>query len=304
MQISSERRSLIKRNWELYLFILPAMIFYIIFHYIPMYGVQIAFKNYMVTKGIFGSPWAGFKHFERFFNSYQFWTLLRNTVVLSFYQILAGFPIPIILALLLNQIKNQSYKKIIQTVTYAPHFISVVVLVGMVNIFLSPRSGIINHIIDFLGGDRVFFMADPAKFRHIFVWSGIWKNAGYSMIIYLAALSGIDPQLHEAAIVDGASKLQRIRHIEIPGIIPTATILLIMNVGRVMQIGFERAYLMQNPLNLETSEIIATYVYKVGLLSAQFSFSAAVGLFNSLINMILLISVNRVAKTLTSTSLW
>jgi putative aldouronate transport system permease protein len=188
MQISSERRSLIKRNWELYLFILPAMIFYIIFHYIPMYGVQIAFKNYMVTKGIFGSPWAGFKHFERFFNSYQFWTLLRNTVVLSFYQILAGFPIPIILALLLNQIKNQSYKKIIQTVTYAPHFISVVVLVGMVNIFLSPRSGIINHIIDFLGGDRVFFMADPAKFRHIFVWSGIWKNAGYSMIIYFSSL--------------------------------------------------------------------------------------------------------------------
>lgn len=304
MSLSSEQRSLVRRNWELYLFLLPTLVFYILFHYVPMYGVQIAFKNYMVTKGIFGSPWAGLKHFDRFFRSYQFWTLLKNTVVLSFYQLAAGFPVPIILALLLNQMRSRGYKRLIQTVTYAPHFISVVVLVGMVNIFLSPRTGIVNHTIAFLGGERVFFMADPTKFRHIFVWSGIWKNAGYSMIIYLATLSGIDPQLHEAAIVDGASKLQRIRHIEIPGIIPTATILLIMNVGRVMQLGFERAYLMQNPLNLETSEIIATYVYKVGLLSAQFSFSAAVGLFNSAINLILLVSVNRVAKSLSNTSLW
>jgi putative aldouronate transport system permease protein len=300
----SQRAKRIGANYELYLFFLPTLIYFLLFHYGPMYGVQIAFKDFIAVKGITGSPWTGLKHFRRFFNSFQFWILLRNTVFLSFYQLAAGFPIPILLALLLNQVKISWFKRTVQTVTYAPHFISVVVMVGMLNVFLSVRSGLFNHFIRALGGEAVYFMAKPELFRDIYVWSGVWQNAGWGTIIYLAALSGIDPQLHEAAIVDGATKLQRIRHIDIPGIIPTAIVLLILNMGRVMRLGFEKAFLMQNPLNVDTSEIIPTYVYKVGLLSAQYSFSAAVGLFNSIINLTLLVAVNRLARKFGETSLW
>ena len=294
----------IRDNWDLYIFILPALAYFVIFHYGPMYGVQIAFKDFMPTRGIMGSPWAGLKHFQRFFETYLFWTVLRNTIVLAFYQLAASFPIPIILALMMNQARRRWFKKTVQTVTYAPHFISIVVLVGMMSVLLSPRAGIVNQMIRGLGGETVFFMARARYFRHLYVWSGVWQTTGWSSIVYLAALSTISPDLHEAAIVDGATKLQRIWHIDLPSILPTAVVLLILSAGNVMRLGFEKAFLMQSALNLEVSEIIQTYVYKLGLLNAQFSLSAAVGLFNNIINLTLLLSVNSIARRVGQTSLW
>jgi putative aldouronate transport system permease protein len=269
-----------------------------------MYGVQIAFKNFIAVRGFTGSPWAGLDHFERFFESYQFATVMKNTLGISIYELLVAFPAPILLALLLNQLSSERFKKIVQTVTYAPHFISVVVVVGMLYLFLSPKHGLINQILLLFGMEPVFFMASPSWFQTIFVFSGIWQNIGWSTIIYLAALSGVNPDLHEAAVVDGASKLQRIRHIDLPSIMPTIVILLILNVGHLMRVGFEKVYLMQNQLNIDASEIIQTYVYKAGLLDAQFSYSAAIGLFNSVINFILLLSVNHLAKKMKQASLW
>jgi putative aldouronate transport system permease protein len=294
----------IMKNWELYLFLLPTLIYIIVFKYLPMYGVTIAFKNFNPALGIQGSPWVGLRHFERFFNSYWFHDLLRNTLALSVFQLVASFPMPIIVALMLNQVRHKRYKKVVQTVIYAPHFISTVVLAGIMFVFLSPSSGIVNKAIELLGGEPVFFMARPEWFRPLYVLSGIWQGTGFGTIVYLAALTSVPPELHEAAIVDGATKLQRIRYIDIPSIIPTAVILLILEMGNIMNIGFEKAYLMQTSLNVTASEIIPTYVYKVGLLQAQWSFSAAVGLFNAVINFILLITVNRIAKSLSNTSLW
>jgi putative aldouronate transport system permease protein len=294
----------LKQNYDLYLLLLPTVIYFFIFHYIPIYGLQMAFRDFLPTKGFAGSPWIGLAHFKRFFNSYYFPLLVRNTIVLTFYQLAVSFPFPIVLALLLNQLPSRRYRRIIQTVTYAPHFISTVVIVGMLLIFLSPRNGIVNIAIKALGGTPIFFIAKPGWFRTIYVFSGVWQNAGWASIIYLAALAGINPELHEAAIVDGANKIQRIRHIDIPGIVPTMIILLILRVGRIMSIGFEKAYLMQNSLNSVTSEIIATYVYKVGLLGAQYSFSAAVGFFNSIINFLLLVIVNKISKKVSAISLW
>lgn len=291
------------RNYELYLLLLPTLLYFAIFHYAPMYGVQIAFKNFTAFKGIGGSPWVGFEHFERFFTSYQFWTVLRNTLGIGLYE-LAVFPIPVITALLLNQLTSHRFKRFVQTVTYAPHFISVVVLTGMLYVFLSPRNGIINKLIQLLGGEPVFFLAVPEWFKTIFVFSGVWQNFGWSTIIYLAALTAISPEQHEAAIMDGASKLKRIWHVDLPGILPTVVILLILNVGHFTAIGFEKVYLLQNSVNLPASEVIQTYVYKVGLLGTQFSYSAAIGLFNSVINLILLVLVNRIAKRLGQTGLW
>ena len=241
----------IRKNYGLYILIFPTILYYVIFHYYPMYGVQIAFKDFIFVKGITGSPWVGFTHFERFFRSFQFWTLIRNTLGLSLYQLAAGFPAPIILALLLNYATNHKYKRLVQTITYAPHFISTVVLVGIVYIFLSPRTGIINNVIKLLGGEPVFFLAKPQWFKTLYVVSGIWQNCGWNAIIYLSALAGISPELHDSGIVDGANKLQRIWHIDLPGIMPTAIILLIMNLGKVMDVGFEKAYLMQNSLNID-----------------------------------------------------
>ena len=294
----------VARTWELYLLFLPTLLYFLLFHYGPMYGVQIAFKDFIAIKGITGSPWAGLKHFRRFFRTFEAWNVIRNTLGISLYQVVAGFPTPLVLAILLNQINNQRFKRVVQTVTYAPHFISVVVLVGMMHVFLSPRSGLVNQLIMLVREEPVFFLGRADWFKTLFVLSGIWQNAGWQTIIYLAALSAVDPNLHEAAVVDGASKLQRIAHIEIPSIVPTAMILLILRLGNIMSVGFEKAFLMQNPLNLESSEIIATYVYKVGLLGAQPSFSAAVGLFNALINLTLLLAVNRLSRALTRTSLW
>ncbi|WP_420852131.1 ABC transporter permease [Paenibacillus hamazuiensis] len=294
------------KNWELYVLISPVIAFYIIFEYVPMYGVQIAFKNFVATKGIWGSPWVGFRHFERFFDSYYFWRLIVNTVGISLYQLAVGFPVPIILALMINEIRQTRlwFKKVVQTVTYAPHFLSTVVLVGMIVMFLSPQSGIVNKLIVWLGGQPVSFMTEPGWFKTIYVSSGVWQQMGWSSIIYLAALSGIDPQLHDAAKVDGASRLQRIWHVNLPGIMPTVVILLILNMGSLMGVGFEKVFLLQNDLNLESSEVISTYVYKSGIIQSQYSFSAAIGLFNSVINFILLVAVNFSAKRLNQASLW
>lgn len=292
------------RNYQLYLFVLPVIVYYIIFHYVPMYGIQIAFKDYMVSKGFLGSPWVGFEHFERFFDSFQFERIIINTIVLSLLQLIVGFPVPIILALMLHQLLNKKFKKFAQTVVYAPHFISTVVMAGIIFLFLSPETGMINKIIGLFGGESINFMGDPNWFRPVYVLSDIWQNAGFGTVIYLAALAGINPELHESAVVDGANKLQRILHIDIPGILPTMIILLILSIGNLMSIGFEKVLLLQTSLNTPTSEIIATYVYKTGLLRSQYSFSTAVGLFNSLINFALLIIVNRFARKLTNVSLW
>lgn len=294
----------IMASYQLYLLVLPTIAYFIIFHYIPIYGAQIAFKDFIAIKGIEGSPWIGFEHFERFFDSYQFWLVLKNTLGINIYELLVAFPAPIVLALLLNALSNARFKKFVQTVTYAPHFISVVVIVGMLNIFLSPHNGIANELMKMFGAEPIFFMGSPEWFKTIFVFSGIWQNIGWSTIIYLAALTSVSPSLHEAAVVDGASKLQRIAYIDLPSILPTIVILLILNIGNFMSVGFEKVYLMQNSLNVDASEIIQTYVYKVGLLNAQYGYSSAIGLFNSVINFILLLSVNRLAKRLKQNSLW
>lgn len=290
-------------NYQLYLFLLPALIYFIVFHYVPMYGVLIAFKDFVATKGIMGSPWVGFKHFERFFDSYQFWTLIKNTLGLSVIQLIVGFPLPIFLALMLNQIRSEKYKRLVQTVVYAPHFISVVVLAGMIYVFFS-NNGLINNFIVMFGGDPISFMAKPEWFKPLYIASGVWQETGWAAIIYLAALAGVSPELHEAAVMDGANKWHRILHVDIPAIMPTAVILLILSVGSIMNIGFEKAYLLQTPMNQPAAEIIPTYVYKIGLQQAQYSFAAAVGLFNAVINLILLIAVNKFAKKLSGTGLW
>ncbi|MCH4887617.1 sugar ABC transporter permease [Acidaminobacter sp. JC074] len=294
----------LKRNYQLYLMVLPAVLLIFIFRYIPMYGVQIAFKDFVPTKGITGSEWVGFKHFIRFFESYNFWDILKNTLGLSLYQLIVGFPFPIILALILNQIKHNPFKKMVQTVTYIPHFVSVVVVIGMLTLFTSPDKGIIAHLFTMFGMEPINFMGEAKWFKSLYVFSGIWQSAGWGSIIYLAALAGVDPSLYEAASIDGASKWQKILYIDIPSIVPTAIILLLLNTGKLMSIGFEKVYLMQNPLNQSTSEIISTYVYKMGLLNSQYSYSAAIGLFNTMINFVLLITLNRIAKKANQTSLW
>lgn len=291
-------------NYELYLFLLPAVIVVLVFNYAPMYGVQIAFKDFVPSKGILGSPWVGFKHFERFFNSYQFGDLIWNTLSLSLYSLIAGFPMPILLALMINQMRGKYFKKTLQTVTYMPHFISTVVIVGMINLFLSSTTGLYGNIMRLFGAEAQNILGNKDLFQSIYVWSSVWQETGWDSIIYLAALSGVDMSLHEAATVDGANKLQRIWHIDIPSILPTAVILLILRAGGLMSLGFEKAFLMQNPLNTQKSEIISTYVYKVGIISSQYSFSAAVGLFNTVINFTLLIIVNGISRKFSETSLW
>ncbi|MCS7460335.1 ABC transporter permease subunit [Paenibacillus doosanensis] len=294
----------IKKNYDLYLLFLPVLAFFIIFEYVPMYGVQIAFKDFIATKGIWGSPWVGFKHFERFFDSFYFWRLIRNTLGIGLYQLIVGFPVPIVLALMINEVKSSLFRRFVQTVTYAPHFLSTVVAVGMIMMFLSPETGLVNIAIRLFGGEPISFMTEPGWFKSIYVWSGVWQQMGWSSIIYLAALSGIDPQLHEAARVDGASRLRRIWHINLPGIMPTVIVLLILNVGSILGVGFEKVFLMQNSLNMAASDVISTSVYRSGILGAEFSYSAAVGLFNSVVNFILLLTVNRIARKVSETSLW
>lgn len=303
-KIKKNRLKKITVNWELYLLISLPVAYFIIFRYMPMYGVQIAFKDFSVGKGIWDSPWTGFDHFIRFFDSYNFEQILKNTIYLSLLLLAVAFPIPILIALMLNQVGNQKIKKFMQTSIYAPYFISTVVLIGMVFVFLSPNSGVVNHVIKAFGGDPVMFMANSEWFRPIYVFTDVWQNTGFSSIIYLAALASIDPHLHEAAVVDGANKWQRIRHIDIPGIIPTIVVLFVLAVGNLMNIGFEKAFLMQTDLNVNASEVIPTYVYKIGIQRAQYSLSAAIGLFNAVINLVLLVIVNRAVKKMSGNGLF
>ncbi|NBD23738.1 ABC transporter permease [Paenibacillus glycinis] len=299
-----DRGKRVRRHWQLYLLVLLPVAYLIIFKYIPMYGAQIAFRDFSPVKGILGSDWAGFKHFRTFFESPNFWVLIKNTLVISLYSLLVGFPAPILLALALNEVRGMRFKRLVQMVTFAPYFISTIVMVSMIILFLSPRLGFVDHILNAFGMESINFMGIPDYFSSIFVWSNVWQGIGYGAVIYLAALSGINVDLYEAARVDGASRIRKVWHIDLPGILPAATVLLILNVGQIMNVGFEKIYLMQNPLNTSTSEVISTYVYKIGLLGANFSFSAAVDLFNSVINLILLLSVNYAARRFSESSLW
>ena len=293
-------------NYQLYLLVLLPVAYIFVFMYIPMYGTQIAFREFMAIQGIWGSDWVGLKYFQKFFDSPYFVRVVRNTLEISLYTLIAGFPFPILLALALNSSLNRRFKKTVQMVTYAPYFISTVVMVGMLFQFLSPRIGFVNDILALLGFERVMFLSEPALFSSVYVWSGVWQLTGWNSIIYLAAFSTVDPELHEAAIVDGANRLRRILHIDIPSILPTIVVLLIIQCGQIMTLGFEKVYLMQVPLNLARSEIIATYVYKVGLVSSipNYSYGAAIGLFNAVINLVLVLAVNRLSKTTTGQSLW
>ena len=286
-----------------YVFLLPAVIYLIIFSYYPMYGVQIAFKNYKGYLGIEGSKWVGFLHFENFLNNDGFWRYFSNTLGISIYSLIAGFPLPILLALLLNEV-NARFSKVSRTIFYAPHFISTVVLVGMMNIMFSPSVGVVNQLIKAMGGESYYFLGEPAAFQHLYVWSGVWQSTGWGAVIYLAALASVSPELHEAATIDGASRIQRIIHINLPAIAPTIIIMLIMRTGSLVSVGYEKVYLLQNPLNQEVSEVISTYVYKQGVLKPNQSYSTAVGLFNSAINMILLLTTNFISRKFSETSLF
>ena len=294
----------LKKNWQLYIFLLPALAGLILFSYVPMYGIQLAFRDYNPLRGIMGSPWVGFENFTRFFHSPQFQSLLINTLAISFYSLIVGFPIPIILALGLNYVANLRFKKAVQSITYAPYFISTVVLVGILNIFLSTDGGLINQLVKFFGREPILFMGQSRFWRHIYVWSGVWQSMGWNAVIYIATLAGVSAEMHEAATIDGATKFQRVFRIDLPMILPTIVITLILSCGSIMGIGFEKAYLMQNPLNLGVSEIISTYIYKIGLVNSEYGFSTAVGLFNSVINCIVLLTVNQAAKHMSKTSLW
>lgn len=301
-------RSIVKhfrRYGALYIMLILPMTVLILFHYVPMYGVQIAFRNYRITRGIADSPWVGFKYFIKFFRYHNFWQIIRNTLVVNLYSLLT-FPLSLILALLLAHVPFRRFAKIVQNVSYVPHFISMVVLCSMVIQFTNARTGMINSFLGLFGVPPVNYMAKKEYYYSIYVWSGVWQNLGYSSIIYIAALSGISPELHEAAIMDGASIVKRIWHIDVPGVMPTFCILLIMRCGSLMNVGFEKALLLQNSLNMSVSEVISTYSYNIGLNSAtpQYSYASAIGLFTSVINLIMLCLVNSVVKHVSDSSLW
>ena len=290
-------------SWQLFVLLLPGLAYLIIFHYLPMYGVQIAFKDYRANLGIWGSPWVGLKHFTRFLNYPEFWKILGNTVFLSVYSI-ATFPLAIVLALMLNEVKKPGIKKTVQMVTYAPHFISTVVVCSMLTLFLRKDSGLINNVLNAFGVARTDFLIRPQAFPHIYVWSGVWQEIGWDTIIYIAALAGTSQELIEAARIDGANRLDIILHVYIPAILPSVVIMMILRCGGLLSVGFEKAYLLQNSLNLERSEIISTYVYSIGLKGAQFSYSSAIGLFNTVVNVTFVMTVNAIAKKLTDIGLW
>jgi putative aldouronate transport system permease protein len=294
----------LKKEKALWLLVLPGILWYLIFAYAPMFGLVIAFQDFSPFKGFTGSSWVGLTWFQQFFHSQFFGRLIRNTLLLNIYNILFSFPVPIILALLLNEIQHSRYKKTVQTISYLPHFVSTVVVVGMLTNFLSPVGGIVNLMIGKLGGKSINFMIKPEWFRPLYIISGIWQEAGWGSIIYLAALSGIDTQLYEASIVDGANKWKQLWHISIPGILPTIIIMLIMNLGHILSIGYEKIILMYNTSTYETADVINTYVYRRGILSGEYSFGTAVGLFQSAINFVFVIAANRISKRVTEVSLW
>lgn len=293
-----------QRHWQLLLLLLPSFVYLIIFHYWPMYGVQIAFRDYNAVLGFFDSKWIGVRNFERFLNYPDFWRLVRNTLNITIYRLLAGFPFPVIIAIMINETRSQAYKRVVQVVTYIPHFISTVVLCGMVALFLDRDAGIFNLIGSLFGKEHVAFLTVPKYFQHIHVWSGIWQNTGWGTIIYLAALSQVDTQVVEAALVDGASRMQRIVHVDLPHLTPTIVIQFLLSIGSLLNIGFEKVLLLQNDLNMETSDVISTYVYRNGLLGGQFSYTSAIDLFNTVINLLLLVLFNRISKRFTDTSMY
>lgn len=291
--------------WQMYLMLLLPLVYILIFHYYPMLGLQIAFKKYSPRAGIWGGKFVGFDYFIKFFTSYKFKEVVRNTFVISFYSVIAQMPVPILLALSLNSVRNKYYKKTVQLLSYMPHFISTVVIVSMLMQIFNTRYGLFAIIAQLFGAKLPDVFASPSSFPHLYVWSGIWQNAGWASIIYLASLSSVDPELHEAAIIDGASRFQRILYIDLPTLIPTASILLILNMGRVMSIGFEKAYLMQNSLNISASEIIATYTYKIGLTgNIDYSYATAIGLFNSVVNLTLVLIFDKLSKKLSGSGLF
>ena len=293
-----------RQNKMVYLMWLPVLAFYLIFHYAPMGGLVIAFQNYKPFKGIAKSKFVGLEHFQEFLTGTYAWRTIRNTLVISLLQILIGFPMPIIFALLMNEVRCNPYKRVVQTVSYMPHFISLVVMCGMIVLFLSPSSGVIPKLLGYIGVQTGDLMGKASAFSSIYVWTEAWQHVGWDSIMYIAALSAVDPQLYEAAVVDGANKWQKMRSIDIPLLMPTAVVLFILRAGSVMSVGFEKVYLLQNDLNISASEIISTYIYKMGLKSNQYSYSAAIGLFNNVVNFILLLSVNFIAGKMGDTSLF
>lgn len=299
-----KRNLRIRENFDLLLFCLPGIVLTIVYRYIPIYGVQVAFRKYSARRGIWDSQWVGLQHFRRFFLSADAGQIIYNTFILSLYTMVASMPVAMLLALMLNAFRHRRYRRVIQAVTYAPFFISVVVMAGMIILFLSPRVGVINTVIKGFGGEAINFMGKAEYWRHIYVWSGVWQKMGWNSIIYFAALAGVSPDFHEAAIVDGATKLQRMRYIDVPALIPVATILLILNFGEFFSVAFDKVFALQNDLNKSVSQIISTYVYQVGLVDNDVSFSAAVGLFNSAVNAVLLVSVNFIARRLSGESLF
>lgn len=297
----------VRKDRALYSMLALPVLFFLIFHYQPMYGVLIAFKDFRINAGILGSPWTddfGFYHFIRFFSSNAAFRLINNTFQLSFWSLVWGFPAPIVLALLLHECRLPRFRKTVQTVTYLPHFISIVAIVGILTLLLSPRDGSVNHILSLLGLERIYFMADANWFRPVYVISGIWQEVGFGAIIYLAALSRANPELYEAATVDGASRLQRIWHVSVPSLATVAIILLILRTGSILSVGFEKVFLMQNDLNIRVSDVIQTYVYRVGLRGREYSYATAVGLFQAVVGLILLVIVNKVSSRVSETSLW
>ncbi len=300
------RRNLriLKSKWQLMAMILIPMIWYVIFCYAPLYGIQIAFKNYNPKLGYLGSEFVGLRYFEQFFSSYYCWDVIWNTFSISFYSLLLGFPAPIILAIIFNELPGHKFKKALQNLTYIPHFISIVVLSGMLYLFLSPQYGIINNFLSVFGISPIGFLESDKYFKAVYVLSEIWQESGWSSIIYIAALAGIDPSLYEAAKIDGASRWKRLWHVSLPGITPTIITLLILRIGQLMSVGFEKALLLQNNLNIQSSEIISTLVYKNGILQGNFSYATSVGLMNSLINLTLIIVANKLCKKLFDSSLW
>ena len=297
--------SVLKKDWQLWIMILPAIVYIIIFCYGPMYGIQLAFRKYDFSKGLTGGDWVGFKYFIQYFESPMFWTTLRNTFIISFFTLICGFPAPILLALVVNSLRQQKLKKVVQTAVYMPYFISTVVMVAILQILLSPSTGVVSGLLKsmHLIPPSINLLGTPSAFVPVYVLSGIWQSAGWNSIIFIAALSSVDGQLYDAAKVDGANRWQQVIHVELPALVPTIVILLIMNMGRVLSVGFEKVFLMQNDLNLSVSEVISTYVFNIGVQSGQFSFGSAVGLFNTVINFAFLMIANMVSKKAADISL-
>lgn len=299
-----KKLTLIRRDRELYLMLIPVVAFFAIFEFWPMWWLSIAFKDFYVLRGFSESPWVGLKHFISFFESRQFFMLLRNTILLNFYNLLFGFPAPIIFALLLNELRSQLFKRGVQTITYLPHFISTVVVVGLVIEVLSPNTGVVNNVIKSLGGDPIFFMAKERYFRGVYVGSVIWQQMGWQSIVFLAALSGVDPQLYEAATIDGAGRWRQLLSVTIPSILSTIAVMFILRIGFLVRVGFERIYLMGNEANRQVSEVIATYVYRRGILNADYSFATAIGVFEAFIALLMVLMANWLSKRLTGTSVF